>query len=80
MKNSDLHQHVIKKLYTAISVLLFLVALIITIQIEVENWNNPRLYVLLNYPGEIVVAVSAMIGGFYMMYRVRHYNEDKEGD
>ena len=80
MKTSEIHTHILKKLYKMTSALLFILGIVITVRLEATCWNLPRIYALTHYPDEIIVGVIAIIGGFYFAYKVRHYDEDKEGD
>ena len=80
MKTTEIHDHMLKRLYKITSVLMFIVGLIITIHIESECWNFSRIYTLTHCLDEIIVGVIAFIGGFYFMYKVRHYGAYKEGD
>lgn len=80
MKTTETHDHMLKILYKITSVLMFTVGLIITIHVESAFWNFSRIYTLTHYIDEIIVGVIAFIGGFYFMYKVRHYDADKEGD
>lgn len=80
MKTTEIHDHMLKRLYKITSFLMFVVGIILTIRIESACWNFSRIYALTHYFDEIVVGVIAFIGGFYFAYKVRHYDEDKEGD
>lgn len=80
MKTTEIHDHMLKILYKITSVLMFTVGLIITIHVESACWNFSRIYTLTHCIDEIIVGVIAFIGGFYFMYKVRHYDADKEGD
>lgn len=80
MKTTEIHDHILKRLYKITSVLMFIVGLIITIHVESACWNFSRIYTLTHFLDEIIVGVIAFIGGFYFMYKVRHCDADKEGD
>ena len=80
MKTSEIHTHILKKLYKMTSAVLFILGIVITVRLEAMCWNLPRIYAFTHYPDEIIVGVIAIIGGFYFAYKVRHYDEDKEGD
>lgn len=80
MKTSEIHTHILKKLYKMTSILLFILGITISVRLEMTCWNFSRIYTLTHYPDEIIVGVVVFIGGFYFMHKVRHYDEDKEGD
>ena len=80
MKTTEIHDHMLKRLYKITSFLMFIVGIIITIHVESAFWNFSRIYTLTHCLDEIIVGVIAFIGGFYFMYKVRHCDADKEGD
>lgn len=80
MKQSDVHHHILKTLYKMNSVVLFFLGLYITIRFEVENWNTRRIIALINNPMEVFVGVLAILGGFFFLYKYRHYDEERDGD
>ena len=80
MKTTEIHDHMLKRLYKITSFLMFIVGIIITIHVESAFWNFSRIYTLTHCLDEIIVGVIAFIVGFYFMYKVRHCDADKEGD
>ena len=80
MKTTEIHDHMLKRLYKITSFLMFIVGIIITIHVESAFWNFSRIYTLTHCLDETIVGVIAFIGGFYFMYKVRHCDADKEGD
>lgn len=80
MKHSDVHHHILKILYKTNSAVLFFLGLYLTIRFEVENWNTRRIAALINNPMEVFVGVLAILGGFFFLYKYRHYNEERDED
>ena len=80
MKHSDVHHHILKILYKTNSAVLFFLGLYLTIRFEVESCNTRLIVVLINNPMEVFVGEHAILGGFFFLYKYRHYNEERDGD